>query len=114
MMVGDDQVDPGARCRFGCSKGTSAGIHADHQANARSRGALNHVSAQIVAFANTMRNVEVSRPTAELDCSLENHHRRGAVDVVVSVDEESFFPLDSGGDALDCSPQPSHEVWRMK
>ena len=55
MMVRDDQIHAQALRGFSGREGTNAHVHADDQANARSGGALDHIIAQIVAFADAMR-----------------------------------------------------------
>src|SRR6266404_4398634 len=59
MMVGNDEVHacaPRALCR---GKGASARADADHESNARRGCALDYISAQVVAFTNTVRYVEI-------------------------------------------------------
>ena len=58
-MVGNNKVHARAPRALGRRKCARAGIDADHQTNARRCRALDYISAQIVAFANTVRHVEI-------------------------------------------------------
>ena len=109
MMIGDDEVNsssPRALCR---GKGASTGIYANHQSNACGGGALYHVTAQIVAFADAVRNMEIRRAAAEFNCRLENHDGGCAVHLVIAVNQDSFFvQLRRPGDPLPPSCQSSN------
>ena len=74
------------------------------------RGALDHIVAHVVAFANAMWHVEVGRAAAELNRSLQNDDRHGAVHVVVAVDEHGLFAFDGGVDAVDGGAQTGHAL----
>ena len=93
VMVGDDQVHSGAPRGFGGGKGADAGVHADDQPHAVGGGALDHLVAHAIAFADAVRHVKVSRPAAKLDGRLENDDRGGAVHVVVAVNQNFLFAL---------------------
>src|SRR5450432_2440289 len=94
VMVSDDEIYPSKTCTFCCSKRARSRIHADHEANTGGRGALDHISAQVVAFADTMRHVKVGRASAKFNRRFQNHDRRGAVHVVVAIDQNPLFALD--------------------
>ena len=64
------------------------------------RGALNHVAAHVVAFANPVRHMEITYAPAELDRRLQNDDRHGAIHVVISVNEDGLFALDCGFDSI--------------
>jgi hypothetical protein len=66
-MIGDDQVYSSLARAFGGSKGASAGIHADHQPNTGCRCALDHISAQVVAFTNAVRHVKICCAASQLN-----------------------------------------------
>ena len=94
VVVGDDEIDARAPRALGRGKGTSAGIDADDQSNAAGGGAFDHISAQVVAFANPVRHVEIRRASAEFDRGFQDHDGGGAIDVVVAIDENSLFAFD--------------------
>src|ERR1700688_1308568 len=96
MMVGYDQVDSEALRGFRGSEGADAHVDADDEANARRGAALDDIVAHVVAFTNAMRYVEVGGASAEFDRRLQNDDRHGAVDVVVSVNEDRLFALIGG------------------
>src|SRR5581483_10606127 len=100
-MIRNDEIDPRAACAFGCREGPCPGVHADDEANTSCSGALNHIAAEIVTFANTMRNMDVSLTTAEFDRGLQDDHGGGSIHVVIAVDENAFFALDGGIEAID-------------
>ena len=110
VMVGDDQIDAQALRRFRGREGADAHVDADDQANAGGGGALDHVVAHVVAFANAVRHVEVGRAAAEFDRGLQNDDRHGAVDVVVAVDQNRLFAFDGGVDAVDGGAQARHPL----
>ena len=64
VVVGDDEVHAEAMRGLGGGEGTNAGVHADDEMNACGRGAFDHVAAKVVAFFDSMGNVEVSRAAA--------------------------------------------------
>ncbi len=113
VMVGDDEIDAGRAGAFGGGKGASARVHADHQADARCRGALDHISAQIITFANAVRNVKVRLAAAKLNRGLQDHDRGGAVHVVVPVDQNSFLALDGCVQPFNGRFHAFHEIRRM-
>ena len=113
-MVGDDQIDAEALRRLGRREGADAHVDADDQANAGRGGALDHIVAHVVAFANAVRHVEVGRASAEFDRGLQNDDRHGAVDVVVAVDEDRLFAFDGGVDAIDGGAQAGHLFGRVE
>src|SRR5437867_1840084 len=113
-MVGDDEVNsssPGALCR---GKGTSAGIYANHQSNACGCGAFDHVTAQVVAFADAMRDVKIRCAAAKFNRSFENYDGGGAVNVVIAVNEDSLLALDCGVEPIHGRFHSSHQIWRMQ
>src|SRR5205807_7310223 len=114
VMVGNDQVHTQPLCRFSGSESADAHIHADDQTNAGGGGALDHVVAQVVAFANAVRNVEVGRASAELNRSLQNDHRHGAINIVVAVNQDGLFALDGRFDAGDSGGQSTHLLGRVQ
>ena len=91
-------------------EGADAHVDAEDQANARCCGALDHVIAHVVAFANAVRHVEVGGAAAEFNCGLQDNDRHGAVHVVVAVDEDGLFALDRGIDAVNSGAQAGHAL----
>src|SRR6266852_8080724 len=67
VMVGDDQVHSGAPRRFGGGKPADASVHADDQPHALGGGALDHLVAHPIAFADAVRHMKVSLSAAKLD-----------------------------------------------
>ena len=94
MVVGNDEIDSSAAGALGGGEGSRTCVHADDKANAACCGRFDHVSAQVVAFADAMWNMEVGLATAQFDRSLEDDHSGSAIDVIVAVDENAFFAFD--------------------
>src|SRR5258708_19642623 len=104
MMLGDNEINTKPLRRLSGSEGADPHVHADNQANARRCGAFNHVIPKIVAFANTVRNMEVSRTAAELNCGLQDDDRHRAVHVVVAVNQDGLLPFDCSVQAVNGTP----------
>ena len=77
-------------------------------------GALDHIVAHVVAFANAVRHVEVGRASAEFNRRLQDDDRHGAVHVVVAVNENGLFAFDGGVDAIDGRAQARHPFRSVK
>src|SRR5208282_2717781 len=77
VMVGDDQVDAGAARGVGGGEGADTGIDADDQSHAVGGGALDHLVAHAITFADAMRHMKVRRSAAQLDRRLEDDDRGG-------------------------------------
>ena len=107
-MVGDDEVDAEALRGFRRGEGADAHVDADDEANAGDCGAFDHVVAEIVAFANAVGHVKIGSASAEFDGSFQDDDRHGAIDVVIAVDEDGFFGLDSCVEAVDGGAQAQH------
>ena len=95
-------------------KGADARIHADDQPHAVGRSALDHFVAHAVAFADAMRHMKVGRSAAKLDGGLQNDDRRGAVDVVVAVNQDFLFALDGRFQAVDGGAEAGHPLGKVK
>ena len=108
VMVGDDQVHSRAPRSFGGGEGADASVHADDQPHAVGRGALDHLVAHAIAFADAMRHVKVSRPTAQLDGRLQNDDRRGAVHVVVAINQNLLLALQRRFQSIESAFHPAH------
>src|SRR5580700_2566880 len=113
-MVGNDQVHAEASRGVCGGKGANAGIDADDQLYSCRCSTFNHIAAQVVAFFDPVRDVEVGSAAAQLDCSLEDDDGSGAVHVIITVDEDAFFAFDGGVDAVNSSLHARHEVGRVK
>ena len=114
MMVGDDQVDAQPPGGFGRGEGADAHVHADDELDAGGGGALDDVVAHVVAVADAVRNMKVSRAAAQLNRGFEDDDRGGAVDVVVAIDQDLFFVLDRGFDPVDGGLHAGHQIGRMQ
>src|SRR5258708_674197 len=108
MMVGDNEINTKPRRRLGGSEGAVSHAPADNEANPRRCGAFNHVIPKIVAFANTVRNMEVSRTAAELNCGLQDDDRHRAVHVVVAVNQDGLLPFDGCVQAVNGGANAGH------
>src|SRR5216684_7701511 len=108
VMVGDDQVNSGAARSFGRAERADASVHADDQPHAVSRGALDHLVAHAIAFADAMRDMKVSRSAAKLDRRLEDDDRRRAVHVIVAVNQNFFSALYRGLQPIKSGFHPAH------
>src|SRR5204862_2695298 len=89
-------------------------IHTDNQADAGGSRALDHVTAQIVAFANAVRNMKFGYSSAHFNRSLQDDDGGGPIHVIVTVDQNSFVPLNGGFDALDRSFHSQQTIRRMQ
>src|ERR1700681_1289047 len=92
-MIGDNEVNTGSACSLSGGEGADAGIHTNDHPNAIAGSALDYLVAHAVAFADTVRNVKVSRASTKLDRSLENDNGGGAVHVVIAINQDFFFTL---------------------
>src|SRR5215470_6130382 len=72
VMVSNDEINASTTCALCRSKGTSPGIHADHQPNACGGSTLNHITPQVVAFPNAVGNVEIRPAAAQFNRGLEH------------------------------------------
>ena len=100
-MVCDDQVHSEIVRRLRRGEGANAHIHADNEANAGGRGALNDIAAHVIAFTNPVRHMEIACAAAEFNRRLQNDDGHGAVHVVIAVDQDGLLALDCGVDAID-------------
>ena len=114
VMVGHDEINAESLRRFGRRECANAHVNADDQANAGRGRAFDHVIAHVVALANTVGDVEVRRSATELDRSLQDDDRHGAVDVVVAIDQDGFFAFNGGIETIDSGAQAGHLFWRVK
>ena len=114
VMISDDEIHAQAVRRFRRREGADAHIDADDQANAGRSRAFDHIVAQIIAFPNAVRDVEIGRAAAEFDRRLQNDHGHGAVDVVVAVNQNLLFAFDSRVDAVDGGAKAGHEFRRVQ
>ncbi len=90
-MIGDDHVDPELRRVAHHVVRANAGIDADDQFYAVGRGLFHHLAAHAVAVAQPVRNMKRRRAAQQIDPFFQNHHRAGAVDVVIAVKQNRFF-----------------------
>ena len=59
------------------------------------RGLLHHFRPHAVAVLEPVGHVKIGATAGELDGRFENHHRRGAIHVVIAVDQD-FFAIPNG------------------
>src|SRR5258708_2574851 len=114
MMVRYDEVNTNAEGGLSSLKSPNTGIDADHDLYARSRGSFNHVVFDSVTFFDPVRHMEVGGSAAKLDCCLQDHHGGGAVDIVVTVDQNEFAVCDGGAHALHRFGHAAQQVLRIK
>ena len=114
MVIGNDKIDPKPLGGLHRRESTDAHIHADDEPNARGRGALDHIVAQIVALANAVRDMKVGSASAEFNCGLQNDHRHCAIHVVVAVDEHRLFAFDGRIQPIDCRAHAGHLLRGMQ
>ncbi len=94
MMVGDDEVEAESLRRLSFGKGPHARIDSDHQAYAIGIGGFEHGGLQAVALAQPMRHMKAHLAAEQFDCRLQKNNGSGAVDVVVSVQQDGLFARD--------------------
>ena len=107
-MIGNNEIDARSLRALRRRKSADAGIDADDQPNAGRGRTLDHITAQVVAFANAVRHVEVGSAAAKFNRCFQDDDRGSAVDVVVAVDENSLFALDRGLQTIDSGFHPGH------
>src|SRR5439155_11015971 len=91
---GDDYVDTqliSAPHHFG---GADTGIHADDQLDALRGGSLHYLRPHAVTIFEAVRNVIAGSAPGQFDGLGEEHHRGGAIDVVIAVDENLLLTAD--------------------
>ena len=96
MMVGNDQVEPQTTGLGGLRHRTNPRIHADHQPDAFARRGPQHTRLHPVALADAVGHVvahlrwpgRLHRQPHPLDRGLQQHGRRRAIHIVVTVDED--------------------------
>ena len=94
MVVGNDEVESQAGGGFGGGEIAYAGVDADDQAYALARGCGEHLRLHAVAFAQPVGHVEIHLAAEHLDGRLEQHDGRGAIHVIVAIDEDVLPPGD--------------------
>src|SRR5579872_5662469 len=93
-MVGDDAVDPECRRPIHHRKGPDARIDADNERNTVTPSLLDDRFAHSIAVANAMWNVLVNVGANEREAHPQNHDGQRAIYIVISIDQDFFFPLD--------------------
>src|SRR5947209_876692 len=109
-MIGNNEIDAQAARRVRRGKGPNAGVYADDEPNAGCCRALDYIVFHTVAFANAVRHVELGSAAAQFNRGLQNNDGGGPVDVIVTVDENSFLPLDSSIQTVDSGFHAAHQV----
>ena len=96
MVIGHDEVESEAGCCFGGGEIADAGVDADDEAYALLSRGGEHLRLHTVAFAKPVRHVEIYLAAEHLDGRLEQNDGRGAIHVVVTVDEDVLPPRNGG------------------
>ena len=110
VMIGHDQVQPQRLRRLSSGKRPNPRIDTDHQPHAIARERLKHLALHAVALAQSMRNMKARLPAQHLDGSLQQHHCRRPVHVVVAVDQDR---LPRGNRVLNTRYRPLHAQHRV-
>src|SRR6185437_16262316 len=76
--------------------------------------ALNHVILHAIAFADTVRHVEVGFATAQADGGDEDDDGGSAIHVIVAVDEDFFPALQGGAQAIHRRHHAAHGIRRVQ
>ena len=100
-MVGDDAIEAQLPRPLHDSKRADAGVHANEHGESLGARPFDDFRAHAVAVPHAMRNVMVRLCADELQGSVEDDDGHGAVDVVVTVDENLFPLLDGLQNAAD-------------
>ena len=111
VVVGDNEVEAKRARLHGLGDGADSGVHADHQAHAGlSRLAQDRVLHPIAladamgqVIAHLRRLLRFHRQPDSLDGRLQQDSRRGAVHVVVAVDQDRLGVANCAQDSLDGS-----------
>ena len=95
MVVADNYLDALGAGIFHFVNGLDTAVQGDDQADAVISGPVQGFVGQAVAFVVAVRNVELYLGGELLDKGVYLGHRRGAVYVIVSVNQD-FLPADDG------------------
>lgn len=114
MVIGDDEVEAEPACGCGFGDGAHAGIDGDDEADSGGVGFFKHGRLQAVALAEAMRDVKADETAGiggaqHFDGGFEQDDGRGAVDVVVAVEEDGFVVGDGPLNAGDGQVHAEHE-----
>ncbi len=112
-MIGHDKIDTEPLRGFRRRESANPCVDADDETHTGRGGALDDIIFHAITFADAVRHMEIRRASAKLNRSFENDDRGGPIDVIVAVDEDSLFALDSRVEAVDCGLHPAHGVRRM-
>src|SRR5450432_282459 len=113
-MVGNDQVNAQSLGCFGSGKGTNPGIDTDDELRACSSGTFNHITAQVVTFANAVRHMKIRTSATKFNRRLQDDNRGGAVDVVVAVNQNRLFAIKRRLQPIESSFHSGQKIWRMQ
>src|SRR5581483_5336662 len=114
MMIGDDQINTHAQSCLRRLESPDAGIHADDQLHPGSRGTLNDVVFDSISLFDPVGHMEISHATAEFDGCLQDYYSRGAIHIVVAINQD-LLTVDNGSvQTFDGFAHAQHEIWRAK
>ena len=99
---------------FSWGKGADTHIDADDQPNPCGRSALNNIATHVITFADAVGDVEIASTSAEFDSCLQDNDGHGAVNVVVAINENWFFAVDGGVNAIHSGLQTCHQERRVQ
>src|SRR6185437_8359065 len=114
MVVGNDEINAQPTRGFRRSESANAHVNADDEANARGCGPFDHIVAHVVTVADAVRDVKIGCSSAQLNRGFKNYDGRGAVHVVVAIDQNSFLALDCSFNAVERYFHSGQQIRRME
>ena len=101
VMVGNDEIDPEVSCARGRLRGADAAVDGNYQLHAVLVQAIDRGRLQAVAVAETLGEKVHDVSAEHFERTAENHCRRHAIDVVVTMNDDTLFRGNRGENALD-------------
>ena len=109
-----DEIDARTARTFRRRKRARPGIHTDHEFDSRRRGALNHVTAQVVALANAVWHMKIRRAAAQFNRCFQNDDGSRDIHVVIAIDEDPLLAFDGRVKPLHRRFHSGHQIRRMQ
>ncbi len=91
MVIGNDEIESQPGSGLCGSKIADSGVDTDHQANALPGDGLQYRRLHAVAISQAVRHMEIHLAAEHLESGLKQDDGRGAIHVIVAVDEDGFL-----------------------
>ena len=109
MVVGDDEIEPESLRRLGLGKSSHSGVDRDGQAHAVGVCRFEHARLHAIALAQPVRHMKTDYATKHFNGGLEQHDSRGAVHVVIAIEQHRLFGRDGSLQPRDGRNHSQHE-----